>query len=481
MAPGFLKHFLSVLGVVALSPIAQVTAQSTTSASASTFATSTKAAVSTSSAASSSAVAAASAAAAVIASANVQSTVLVIGRDSYAVSVASSGLNGYGIPFQTLIVPHSGVALPTLSSGTTGNFGGIIIASQVSYDYGGTIGFQSALTQDQWNSLYAYQIAFGVRMVQYDVYPGPLFGASALGGCCGAGVEQLISFNNTSAFTQSGIKTGAGVSSQGLYHYPAQVTNSTSTTAIAQFAAAAGFGVSTAAVINNFDGRQQMAFFIGWATDWSPTSNFLQHAYITWMTRGLYAGYRRVNLITQIDDMFLSTGLYTPAPAGSTEYRVTSADMAAVASWVPTIQAKMNTGSFYLPEIGHNGNGNIEASDNINDAQCNPGPIEYDEVPDTPLEFVKPLGSGTNVWPATPTAYQNSLQCAKLDALEQWFQNTANRNKFMHITHTHTHLELNNATYSDAAKEIQFNKDWFNQVGISGAPYFTEDGLIPPA
>ena len=415
---------------------------------------------------------------AVAGSLNVQSTILVIARDAASASSASSGLNGYGIPFQILLVPQAGVALPALNSSSGGNFGGIIVASQVSYDFGGG-NYQSGLTSDQWNQLYAYQTTYGVRMVQFDVYPGPLFGATALGGCCGTGVEQLISFTNTTGFTQAGIKTGAGVSTQGLYHYPATISDPTTTWQIAQFAAGGTFQqASTAAVINNFSGRQQMVFFIGWATDWSPTSNFLQHAYITWMTRGLYAGYRRVNFNTQIDDMFLITDIYSP---NGTQYRVTTADMNQIASWVPKIQAKMPAGSSYFPEIGHNGNGNVEQAEGDNDdPACNPGSIEYGDIIDTPLEFVKPLGSGTNQWPLTPLTYQITSQCIRKDPLEVWFTSTTNRDKFMHISHTHTHLELDNATYSDALKEIQFNQAWLKQTGIA-AGKFSSGGLIPPA
>lgn len=412
-------------------------------------------------------------------SSTVQSTILVIARDASSASSASSGLNGYGIPFQVLLVPQGGTSLPALNSSSGGNFGGIIVASAVSYDYG-SAGYQSALTTDQWNTLFAYQTSYGVRMVQYDVYPGPNYGATALGGCCGSGVEQLMAFTNTSAFTQAGLKVGAGVSTQGLYHYPASITNTSSTTEIAQFAANANFNtVSTAAVINNFSGRQQMVFFIGWATDWSATSNYLQHAYITWMTRGLYAGIRRVNLNTQIDDMFLGTDIYYPS---GTTYRTTPSDMAAVASWVPQIQAKMNTGSYYRPEIGHNGNGNILAAEANypTSTSCTPGSIDTGSHNDTALEFQKPLGSGTNAWPSTPTAYGYSAACNNQDPLKIWFQATANRDAFMHISHTFTHYELNNSTYSDALKEIQFNQAWMQAVGIS-AGNFTSNGLIPPA
>lgn len=58
---------------------------------------------------------------------------------------------------------------------------------------------------------------------------------------------------------------------------------------------------TTAAIINTFGTRQQMVWFLGWATDWSQTSSFLQHAYIHWMTRGLceFPGIPRLRLLTR--------------------------------------------------------------------------------------------------------------------------------------------------------------------------------------
>lgn len=237
----------------------------------------------------------------------VSSTVLVIARDNTSAYSAYSGLNAYGIPYQILLVPQTGTALPVLnSSSTSGNFGAIVILSEVSYDYGVT-GFQSALTSVQWASLFAYQTSFGVRMVRLDVFPSADSGTTAIGGCCGTGVEQLLSISNNTAFPTAGlisyasfcpsthilldhltINSGAGVSTVGLWHYPATILNASIATEIAQFAPTTGFSTtSTAGVINNIAGRQQMVFFTSFATDWSPTSNFLQHAWIHWATRGL--------------------------------------------------------------------------------------------------------------------------------------------------------------------------------------------------
>jgi hypothetical protein len=54
------------------------------------------------------------------------------------------------------------------------------------------------------------------------------------------------------------------------------------------FDPAPGFDSKTVAgIINTIEGRQQMVWFMGWAVEWSASSNFLQHAHIHWMTRGL--------------------------------------------------------------------------------------------------------------------------------------------------------------------------------------------------
>ncbi|KAK2623886.1 hypothetical protein QTJ16_006520 [Diplocarpon rosae] len=420
---------------------------------------------------------------ALVAGTSVQGTILIFARDNASAYSATSGLNGYGIPYQLVVVPQTGITLPALNkSSTAGNYGAIVILSEVSYDYGGTLGFQSALTATQLATLYQYQVTFGVRMVRIDVYPGPAYGTAAIaGGCCAAGVEQLVSISDTSAFPTAGMKVGAGVSTAGLYHYPANITNTTIAKEFASFAPATGFSSnSTAGVINTIDGRQQMVFFIGFATAWSSSSNYLQHAWITWATRGLYTGFRRVYLSTQVDDMFLESDIYQPA--GQT-FRLTPADLDQHVTWTKDINSRMSTGSSYFMEIGHNGNGNIEAAaaTTTGATACGTGPIEYAGQNDTALEFMKPLGSGTNLWPATPTAYPYTEACTNLDPLKVWFANPTNLNAMAHVSHTFTHEDENNATYFDVSRELTWNQAWLKQVGIAAATRFSPNGLIPPA
>ena len=107
---------------------------------------------------------------------SVANTILILARDEGSAYTAYSGLNGYGIPYEVVIVPSSGASLPTLANnGTqTGNYGGIMIMGEVSYQY--SDGFRSALTAQQWQDIFSYQEQYGVRMARIDVFPTPEFG-----------------------------------------------------------------------------------------------------------------------------------------------------------------------------------------------------------------------------------------------------------------------------------------------------------------
>lgn len=146
--------------------------------------------------------------------------------------------------------------------------------------------------------------------------------------------------------------------------------------------------------------------------------------------------------------MHLETDIYQPA---GTLFRVRPGDLSAHVTWQSGLNSRLPAGSSYKIEIGHNGNGDIENAVAINAAGCNPQTaIEYDEQIDTALEFQKPLGTGTNIWPATPAAYGWSASCAGIDPLATWFKTPANANAFAHISHTFTHESLNNATFSES-------------------------------
>ncbi|KAL6708800.1 hypothetical protein ACN47E_002207 [Coniothyrium glycines] len=410
-----------------------------------------------------------------VGNATVSSTVLIFARDSTsAENGAAAGLRGYGIPFEIVTVPQAGLtSLPVLNAtGNYGNYGGIVMISEVGYNYGDQ--FYSALTRRQWNDIYAYQTTFGVRMVRLDVFPTSDFGVVSLGGNLN---DEPVTFTNVSGFASANYKLNGKVSTASIYHTPASITNSSIAWEVARFS-----NVGTAAVINQIGARQQMVWFMPFALDWAASSNILQHAWIVWVTRGLYVGFRRIYLSTQVDDMFLITPMYRPA---GQEYRAKPDDLSVHVDWQAKLNAKLPAGSEFFIEIGHNGNGDIEAATDTAEGAsiCSPSnAIEYSDQPDGgPLEYVKPPGTGKNIWPATPAQYTWSLECAALDALQNWFADEDNRDAFAHISHTFSHADLTNATYSDTAKEIQFNQAWLKQTGLDAAKRWSGKGIIPPA
>lgn len=105
----------------------------------------------------------------------VSGTILILAQDEDTSTAGTSGLRGYGIPYETLVVPEDGVELPELSSSEEdGNYGGFIVLNEVGYDYEG--GWSSALTEEQWETIYDYQTSFGVRLVHLNVFPSEEYG-----------------------------------------------------------------------------------------------------------------------------------------------------------------------------------------------------------------------------------------------------------------------------------------------------------------
>lgn len=105
--------------------------------------------------------------------------------------------------------------------------------------------------------------------------------------------------------------------------------------------------------------------------------------------------------------------------------------------------------------------------------------IEKEGVSDR--EWKKPLGTGTNAWPAQPVEYPYSTTCTNKDALKLWFTAASNLNIFAHLSHTFTHEDHNNITSFDANQEITWNQKWLTQVGLASSSKFSANGLVPPA
>lgn len=197
------------------------------------------------------------------------------------------------------------------------------------------------------------------------------------------------------------------------------------------------------------------------------------------MTRGIFLGKRKTYLSAQVDDVQMKTNMYYPDGAS---YKITTADLDGHVAWMADLNQRLPAGSNFKVELGHNGNGDINVATAEDNTACVPNHAVVRAVgPATTLEYQKPLGTGEDHWPTEFTTYPWSLTCAQRDPFAKWFSTPSKLNAFMHMSHTFSHMELNNATYSDAKKEIEFNQAWMKQMGIANATSFSAKGLIPPA
>lgn len=278
------------------------------------------------------------------------------------------------------------------------------------------------------------------------------------------------------------MRRNAGVSTSGLYHVPGAIAEPSTTWQIASFGAGGAFKTATvAAVVNNFAGREQMVFFLPLATFWSQTSNFLQHAYVHWVTRGLFLGKRKTHLNMQVDDLQLSTELYYPK--GKT-FKISTKDLDNHITWMRDINSRLPSGSNIMLELGHNGNGDLIAACALPNAEriCDPAEaVDFPGPDTTELEFKKPLGTGVDIYPEGYEQFNWTKTCCQSDNFAAWFTKASNLNAYAHVSHTFSHMELNNATFHDATRDIYFNQAWLKTMGIDKANRFSPKGLIPPA
>lgn len=132
----------------------------------------------------------------------VNSTLLVLARDSNATLPGTLVLQGHSIPYQVVDLSLSAAKLPQLNSTPdAGNFGGIVTVSARDYKSGDD--WNTILNEQEWRDLYRYQEAFGVRMVRLNAWPSAQFGVQSNGGVVTA--DQPIALTNLTSFTTANL------------------------------------------------------------------------------------------------------------------------------------------------------------------------------------------------------------------------------------------------------------------------------------
>ena len=308
--------------------------------------------------------------------------ILLIGEGSADVTTAAwqAALDSEGVPY-TLVTasgtaPSETVSLPALSSGSTGNYNGVVIADSPT-DYAS--GALSALD--------SYESSFGVRQLDGYMYPSPALGVTevtggALDGSTGtltsAGLAALPELKGPVPFDTGSYGYGATVDTGAPY--TPFITDSAGHTLAGVYQHPSGdpqAGVSELAL--NFDyNANQLQWLL------------LAPGLINWVTQDTHLGLYRNYFGQDIDDLFIADNEWsqqfqcTPAateppdytcPAGVAnnpadtppDVQMSAADVAYVVNWEQQTGIKLNfafnaVGACTAPSTATESNANCTSS-----------------------------------------------------------------------------------------------------------------------
>lgn len=344
----------------------------------------------------------------------------------------------------------------------------------------------SYLNTTQWQYLYDYEAKYNIRHVSISSSLNISIGNALYENeewgrikdkqrlCVADNEETKALFNNAQ------VKITAPLDISGIYHTRINI-NETYSKPILYYAEDDGEKASkaVASTINVYsDNREELSFYFGFGS-WSQTCVILNHLWISWVTKNLYNGFRRVYFTPQIDDVFMATDVVDVAHDSertefSFNYRNTPFDMDKIIQFQNDITSEMPDGSFYRVELAFNGNGVLYVVNQTNSFE-----IDGDRYVD--LEYVKPAGTGVSRWPIENYTLNYDAEYLRKDKLFDYFySNDTAREQFFWSSHTFTHENLDDATTVDVDNEIRVNIEFADRIGLTDKKYFSRKAIITP-
>ncbi|KXS21872.1 hypothetical protein M427DRAFT_280755 [Gonapodya prolifera JEL478] len=408
---------------------------------------------------------------------------LILTNDNGGQDAPEQTFAGYEIPWDTLSIPQTGYSgnLPLFNTDGSPKYSLIVLTSTSLQYLNSSSGlYVSPLTTSQWSYLESYELTYSVRRVVLNDFPTSSEGTVSLGGTSEVqNVAVVADFANLAHMKSTG-----KLDTTGLYHYPANIysplpSNIANVTQCATLDPSASFPSTTTAcvVVRYNNGREAMRFFLsfGW---WSSTSLWLDHMWLAWGMRQLLPGWRRTIMLGQVDDLFLTTETTPTQTTASYDYRLTYADLQAVEAWMADLNTRLPTGSSFKLELCFNGDGVLEQIADTTDYYINVDTERYVD-----LEFIKPAGAKGEVrWPATfDTAW--AVADLKGDALyKSLVEGGIASGNFYWTSHTFTHENFDNVSYSDITNELTVNYKMAGPtyLNLLGKPYWSNKTMVTP-
>lgn len=356
---------------------------------------------------------------------------LVVSADGNEPSFAAikSILDQVGVPYDTLIATQTPLTPQMLSDGVGGGHYQGILLSTGNLGYNNpTTGWGSAFSAAQWQTLWNYEASFRVRQATLYTYPGGLpdtYGLNLYTGVDTTSGPLQTTLSPAGKLVFNYLAPANPVTIKNAWTYLA--TPLSSTNPVPLLTTANGYAI--ASIYTAPDGRQNLTI----TADSNPDllhALSLGYGIINWVSKGFFLGERKVYLNAQVDDLLIDDDMWDTVSLSDQTgltFRMTGADYGSVVAWQNNLNNNTpNAGNVRL-EMAFNGEG------------------------------ASGIYSPDTLTPAT--------------ALDQ-------NGTFKWVSHTYTHANLDDITYSAALNELKLN----HKVAVNQLKFgtYVKDSMVQP-
>ncbi|MCW2976137.1 MAG: hypothetical protein JWM06_1418 [Actinomycetia bacterium] len=360
-----------------------------------------------------------------------------------------SYLDQLGVPYTSLIATTTPLTAAMLSSGLTGNYQGVILATgNLTYSPDGGATWASAFTADEWTTLWNYEAQFHVRQVTSFTFP---YGLPDDYGLNLATYQDTLQTPLQATLTDAGktvfpfLNPSTPITFKGAWVYLATKRDA-SVTPLVQ----TSDGYVIASTNTYPDGRENLAVTAA-NNPFLLHSELLAYGLVNWVTRGVFLGERHVSMNLQIDDLLIDSNMWDPVlhtdhdadPQNGTQYRLDGTDWQNIINWQSQVRARSPLLAGFTMEWAFNGEG------------------AFGDPP-----TCEPIYPNDTLTPAVK----------------------ASTGSFNFLSHTFDHQNVDLTTYASSVQQIQWNLQAAGATGLGGTcpaglnlgPTFDPTGFVQP-
>jgi hypothetical protein len=289
--------------------------------------------------------------------------ILVITADGKETDLGAitADLSSVGIPYTVLNASTTPLTAAMLWDGVGhGYYQGVMMTTNsLTYSPDNGVTWMSAFTQDEFNTLWAYEASFGVRQV--TSYTAAFGWPETLGLSAPVATIDTTTTPLSTTLTATGrtvfnyLNPNINLSIGNAWVYESTITDPATTTAL--LTSSTGYPIIT--THTSADGRQNLAVTAANAY-YLRHSQVLGYGLVNWVTKGMFLGKKRISVTPQPDDLFIDNDQWdvnTNTDTTGTIYRNTSADWQAIVNWQAGVRASSPLLSAVRLEFPFNGEG----------------------------------------------------------------------------------------------------------------------------